>query len=101
MAATYAHLNDLMTYAATHGFDEKLIGEYCSLWMHSDQKVFYQKSEGTVINPDKLEGVVKSVDNEGFLLVENANRQLIRLHPDGNSFDLTHKLIYPVRSKPT
>jgi biotin--protein ligase len=73
------------------GFDQSTRDEYCSHWIHTDQHVKY--SDGSHVS----DGTVKSVDEEGFLLVETSDKRLLSLHPDYNRFDMMQNLIYPFK----
>ena len=77
------------------------------MWMHSAQEIdFIELESNQKMNQnserlmEKKKGVIKSVDSQGFLLVQPAGcaseNSIVTLHPDGNSFDLTKNLIFPV-----
>ena len=78
---------------------------YHRYWMHSGQRVKV-KSELSDMNVSKrgdssewCEGVVQSIDQDGFLLVEvwsaDGGKVVRSVHPDGNSFAMTQGLIVP------
>ena len=67
---------------------DKVIDLYHDNWLHSGQRVTIQDGDS------KCEGVVRSIDRDGFLQVETGS--VIRtVHPDGNSFDMMQGLIVP------
>lgn len=107
IASIHANFVNLVAEVSKTGFCQSVIDSYCSMWMHTDQKVeFVESDTSTLIDQSLAEkkcGVIKSVDSQGFLLVEcNVDNELntVTLHPDGNSFDLIQNLIYPVDRKP-
>ena len=71
---------------------------YHRYWMHSGQRVKVKselsdscpKSESG--SSEWCEGVVQSIDQDGFLLVEvwsgDGGKVVRTVHPDGNSFDM-------------
>ena len=86
---------------------------YHRYWMHSGQRVKV-KSELSDSCPKSecglnvlkrsesrewCEGVVQSIDQDGFLLVEvwsaDGSKVVRSVHPDGNSFDMMQGLIMP------
>lgn len=65
---------------------DKLTTEYASLWMHSGQVVH--------IEADNTDARIKGIDSFGYLIAEETGTgRIIRLQPDGNSFDMMANLI--------
>ena len=78
---------------------------YHRYWMHSGKRVKV-KSELSDMNVSKrgessewCEGVVQSIDQDGFSLVEvwsaDGGKVVRSVHPDGNSFEMMQGLIMP------
>ncbi|XP_018496289.1 biotin--protein ligase [Galendromus occidentalis] len=65
---------------------QKVLTEYHANWLHSGEEVF--------VEAVGERAVIQSVDELGFLLAKKNNGELIRLQPDGNSFDLMKGLIF-------
>jgi biotin-(acetyl-CoA carboxylase) ligase len=63
---------------------EEVIKRYLCLWLHSEQKVNIQ-------GEDK-DAIIKSIDRFGYLIAESSGT-IIKLQPDGNSFDMFQNLI--------
>jgi biotin-(acetyl-CoA carboxylase) ligase len=62
--------------------------EYEDLWLHSNENVKF----------GGMKGIVKGVDLDGFLLVENKeNGEVLTIDTDNNSFDLFEGLVHSKR----
>ena len=66
---------------------------YHQYWLHEDQKV-------SVINEnnEKTCGIVKCIDEFGFIMVELPNGKQVSLQPGDNSFDMMQGLIMPKKT---
>ena len=81
IASIHANFVNLVAEVSKTGFCQSVIDSYCSMWMHTDQKVeFVESDTSTLIDQSLAEkkcGVIKSVDSQGFLLVEcNVDNEL-------------------------
>ncbi|OQR76125.1 biotin--protein ligase-like [Tropilaelaps mercedesae] len=63
----------------------KVLEEYHANWLHTDEEVIVESLNSSAI--------VRRVDEEGFLLAEKPDGEMLHLQPDGNSFDLMKGLI--------
>nr|DBA34512.1 TPA: hypothetical protein GDO54_002063 [Pyxicephalus adspersus] len=63
---------------------------YYKYWVHSGQKVRLGGEDGPL-------AWIVGLDDCGFLQVLQEGKDVITVHPDGNSFDMTRNLIVPKR----
>lgn len=68
----------------SHDYQD-IIEKYLSLWLHDNQTVR--------IYDDKNEAVIIGIDRFGYLIAKSKDSELIKLQPDGNSFDMLAGLI--------
>ena len=69
---------------------ETILDLYHEHWLHQDQRVQVQDLKEEVI-----EGIVKCIDNDGYLKVELPDGKMVSLQPGTNSFDMMQGLILP------
>ena len=71
-----------------------LLDLYHEYWLHQDQPIQVLDHHGKTI-----QGVVKFIDNDGYLKVELEDGSLESIQPGSNSFDMMQGLIMPKKSK--
>lgn len=64
---------------------EDLISQYLQLWLHNGQQVR--------IYDDVNEAAILGIDKFGYLLAQSDHGEIVKLQPDGNSFDMLAGLI--------
>ncbi|XP_040570847.1 biotin--protein ligase [Lepeophtheirus salmonis] len=64
---------------------------YYQYWLHGAQNVQLMNSNTEL----KEKGIIRHLDQYGFLIVETEKSYKISVHPDGNSFDMVKGLIIP------
>ncbi|XP_058040511.1 biotin--protein ligase [Ahaetulla prasina] len=73
-------------------FQEKgpngILPMYYKYWVHSGKQVRLGNDEGPLV-------WIVGVDDSGFLQVYEEGKDVITVHPDGNSFDMLRNLIIP------
>ncbi|XP_070606505.1 biotin--protein ligase [Erythrolamprus reginae] len=73
-------------------FQEKgpngILPMYYKYWVHSGKQVRLGNDEGPLV-------WIVGVDDSGFLQVYEEGKEVITVHPDGNSFDMLRNLIIP------
>lgn len=90
LAETFNNLEKILCQYNEDGDD--YLQEYYSFWLHENQPVKVKEDESET----EHEGVIKGIDEFGFLLVKLINDEhVISVQPDGNSFDMMKGLIYP------
>jgi len=93
LAGTFNNLENFVNQIES-GHMEVILDLYHKYWMHSDQQVTLKDDKGA-----RTKGVVKSLDDDGYLSVELDDGRLVSVQPDGNSFDMMQGLIVPKFSK--
>lgn len=63
----------------------KVLEEYHANWLHTDEEV--------IVEAVNSRATIRCVDEDGFLLAEKPDGEMLRLQPDGNSFDAMKGLI--------
>ncbi|PIO22584.1 hypothetical protein AB205_0134620 [Aquarana catesbeiana] len=63
---------------------------YYKYWVHSGQQVRLGGEDGPL-------AWIVGLDDSGFLQVLQEGKDVITVHPDGNSFDMIRNLIVPKR----
>ena len=87
----FEELIDLME----RGSEAEVYSLYYKYWLHSEQNVEVTTSSG-----DMFSAVVKSIDEFGFLRVQNVKSDhIITVQDNGNSFDMMCGLIAPKLNK--
>ncbi|KAF7251066.1 Biotin--protein ligase [Varanus komodoensis] len=61
---------------------------YYRYWIHSGKKVQLENDEGPMV-------WIVGLDDAGFLQVHEEGKDILTVHPDGNSFDMLRNLIVP------
>uniref|UniRef100_A0A8C6VKD5 Holocarboxylase synthetase n=1 Tax=Naja naja TaxID=35670 RepID=A0A8C6VKD5_NAJNA len=73
-------------------FQEKgpngILPMYYKYWVHSGKQVRLRNDEGPLV-------WIVGLDDSGFLQVYEEGKDVITVHPDGNSFDMLRNLIIP------
>ncbi|XP_048351646.1 biotin--protein ligase isoform X2 [Sphaerodactylus townsendi] len=61
---------------------------YYKFWVHSGKQVRLKNDDGPLAR-------IVGIDDSGFLLVQEEGKDVVTVHPDGNSFDMLRNLIIP------
>lgn len=61
---------------------------YYKLWLHSEAEIVIMDADG-----NKKLATIIGIDDYGYLLVKQPNREPESVHPDGNTFDILRGLI--------
>ena len=77
---------------------EEILQIYHKLWLHQNQKVTLITENDN--QTDEKTGTVKSIDQDGFLIVElDESLECVSVQPGNNSFDMMQGLILPKKNK--
>ncbi|XP_054829780.1 biotin--protein ligase [Eublepharis macularius] len=61
---------------------------YYKYWVHSGKQVHLKNDDGPL-------AWIVGIDDSGFLQVQEEGKDVVTVHPDGNSFDMLRNLIIP------
>ncbi|XP_075710715.1 biotin--protein ligase isoform X2 [Rhinoderma darwinii] len=78
-----------------HVFQEEgpngILPTYYKYWVHSGQQIRLGGEDGPLAS-------IVGVDDSGFLQILQDGKEVVTVHPDGNSFDMIRNLIIPKHS---
>ena len=69
-----------------------LLDLYHQHWMHQDQVVSLIEDDSS---NNKVQGVVKCIDDFGYIVVQLEDGSIVSVQPGTNSFDMMQGLILP------
>lgn len=74
-----------INYIKAHDNKLEIVKKYLEHWLHKDQTVR--------IHDEDTEATIIGIDEYGYLIARTKNNDIIKLQPDGNSFDMLSGLI--------
>ncbi|XP_069361840.1 biotin--protein ligase isoform X1 [Maniola hyperantus] len=90
LARYCSQLERILEYMETEGGVDAFLEQYYQYWLHSDEEIRVQSSDGG----SPVQGTISGLDSAGWLMVRTRGGD-IRVAPDGNTFDIMSGLIAP------
>lgn len=86
-ANVFNEIEELIDIVQSDDFDH-LYDLYYKLWLHSDAEIVIIDADG-----NKKHATIIGIDDFGYLVVKQPNKEPEIVHPDGNTFDILRGLI--------